>query len=106
MAKKIDNNLNNLNKLNKILKKHFLNKKYKNVSTIVLGCTHFKTIKNNIKNILPNVDFFEYEDEVVSRLKDCISPKDYSTFEIVLTDFEYCKYLQLKKYLYSSLQKD
>lgn len=104
LAKKIDNNLNNLNNLNKILKKHFLNKKYFDTKTIVLGCTHFKTIKNNIQNILPGVSFFEYEQDVANKLKQVAKQKEFSTFNIVLTSFDYAKYLQLKNYLYNNLK--
>lgn len=98
-AKKIDNNLNKLDNLDKILKKYLLKTKYKKVKTIVLGCTHFKTIKNNIKNIMPNVEFYEYEKDVANAVRKMVKPKDVSTFNIVLTNYSYPKYVELKAYL-------
>ena len=34
-------------------------KDYKGVNNVVLGCTHYPLIKDNIKKVLGNVEFFD-----------------------------------------------
>ena len=98
LPKKIDNNLNNLNNLENILKKHLLNKKYSNIKTIVLCCTHFKSIQNIIQNILPNVCLIDYLKDIANEVKQITPYKSSSTYHIVLTDYNYPKYVELKAY--------
>lgn len=105
-ARKIDENINDLEKLNKILKKHLLNKKYNNVKTIILGCTHFKSIKNNIKSILKNIEIIEYEQDIAKKIQAQVTNKETSSFYIVLTDYYYSKLVQLKFYLFKQLESN
>lgn len=44
-------------KIDDYLKKNL--SKYKGVNNIVLGCTHYPLIKNNIRKVLGNVNFFD-----------------------------------------------
>jgi len=56
LANLIENN--NQEQIDIYLKEHL--SKYQNkVSSVVLGCTHYPLIKENIKNILGNVTFFD-----------------------------------------------
>ncbi len=98
LPKKIDNNLNNLEKIEKILKKYLLNKKYREIKTIILCCTHFYTIKNIIKNILPNVQVVDYTKDIALKVKKSIEAKALSSFHIALTDYIYPRYVELKAY--------
>ena len=47
----IDKNLFNLNNVKKILNKKIKINKYKNIKTIILCCTHYKTIKKELLQI-------------------------------------------------------
>ena len=98
LPKKIDNNLNNLEKIEKILKKYLLNKKYREIKTIILCCTHFYTIKKIIKNILPNVQVVDYTKDIALQVKKNVEAKALSSFHIALTDYIYPRYVELKAY--------
>lgn len=98
LPKKIDNNLNNLEKVEKILKKYLLNKKYSEIKTIILCCTHFYTIKKIIKNILPNVQVVDYTKDIALKVKNSIEANASSSFHIALTDYNYPRYVELKAY--------
>jgi len=56
--------------INKYLEKNL--PKDNNVEVVVLGCTHYPLIKNEIKNILGNVIFFDGGMGVALRLKDLL----------------------------------
>lgn len=77
--------------IKKIKKKFVFNKKlknkYKNIKNIALGCTHFKYIENNIKNIFNNkINIFECEPKVAYISKFLIRKnKSKSTIKVVLT---------------------
>lgn len=47
----------NMEKIDQYLEKHL--NKYKGVSNVVLGCTHYPLIKDNIRKVLGNVNFFD-----------------------------------------------
>ena len=52
--------------------------KYKNlVSSVVLGCTHYPLIKDNIRKILGDVVFFDGAKGVANQLKRVIGEYDY-----------------------------
>lgn len=104
LPKNIDKNIKNLEKIDNYIKKPLSNKRFRNVKTIVLGCTHFCVIKNNIKKFLPDIDFYEYECEVAQKVMKLTQSQTTSTFEIVLTNFDYKTYLQLKTYLFDRLK--
>ncbi len=106
LPKMIDNNLNNLNNLKKILKKHLKNKKYSNIKTVVLGCTHFRLIKKQICDILKNVEFYEYEKDVAILASRYVKCKPYSTYEIKLTSYDYPLYVELKCYMNNCTNRD
>ncbi len=98
LPKKIDNNLNNVEKIEKILKKYLLNKKFSEIKSIILCCTHFYTIKKIIKNILPNVQVVDYTKDIALQVKKNVEGKMSSSFHIVLTDYNYPRYVELKAY--------
>ena len=105
LAKKIDNNLFYLENIENTLKKHLKNKKYKNINSVVLACTHFVTIKNQIKNCFKNnITLYDNISEVVETIKENVSEKNSKSFHIVLTDYNYAKYVELKAYAYKNLR--
>lgn len=69
------------------LHKNQIAKKYNSVEYISLGCTHFKHIKNHIKNTFNgNINFFECETEVAKNSKWLIrKSKKLSTLNLILT---------------------
>lgn len=73
--------------LQKTLKNSFINKKYKNIQNIALGCTHFKHIENEIKNMFNNkINIFECEPQVANICKFLIRKnKNKSSLKIILT---------------------
>lgn len=46
-----------------------------NVSSVVLGCTHFHFIKHRLERLLPNIHFYAPEEEVTSRLLTVMNEK-------------------------------
>ena len=94
----IDNNLNKLYILEKILKKYLKNKKYNNINKIVLCCTHFKSVEKIIKNILPSVEIVDYTKDIAYKVKQSVESKSTKSFHIVLTDYYYPRYIELKAY--------
>lgn len=74
LPKLIDDNLDELYSLNPILIKYLLKNKYKNIKAIVLGCTHFIYLKNNINIILgDNIEFFDNTKGVAKRVKSLLN---------------------------------
>ncbi len=98
LPKKIDNNLFCLNNLENILKKNLLNIKFENINKIILGCTHFKSIQYLIQKILPNIEIVDYNLDIAQKIKNIVENKSSSSFHIVLTDYNYPKYVELKSY--------
>ena len=76
-----------LEKINKKLNKYLLLNKFKNINIVVLGCTHFKYIKNNIQqNIDNDIKFFDCEERVAKISKWLVRKnKKLNTIKIVLT---------------------
>lgn len=71
LAKMIDENKENLDVLLPFLRKKL--KKYKKVENVVLGCTHFNLIKNQLKLVLNNeITFFENSEKVAINLKEIL----------------------------------
>ena len=48
---------NDMSEVDKYLDEHL--KEYKGVNNVVLGCTHYPLIKNNIRKVLGDVNFFD-----------------------------------------------
>ena len=70
LPKIIDDNIDNLDIINPILYKYFSKKKYKNIKAVVLGCTHYLYLKNNLKLILgENIELFDNSLGVANRVK-------------------------------------
>jgi glutamate racemase len=71
LAKQIDENLNNLNQLQKKINKLLKPYQNKNINSVVLGCTHYLFVKNQIKTALkqPNLMFYESSVYVAKRVK-------------------------------------
>lgn len=63
----------NTSKIDEYLKKHIL--KFKGVSNVVLGCTHYPLVKDNIKKYLGDVIFFDGARGVSLELKRQIEKK-------------------------------
>lgn len=61
LATLIENN--NLKEINKILEK-YLDKYQNKVDALVLGCTHYPIITDNIKYILPNTKIIDMSEEI------------------------------------------
>lgn len=70
--------------INKVVEKH-LEKVNNDIDAIVLGCTHYPLLKDNIKKYVPNVDIFEAGKCLVERrdLKDVLRKIEDSTEKIV-----------------------
>ncbi|MGN0973686.1 MAG: glutamate racemase [Bacilli bacterium] len=78
---------NNQDEINQYLKENL--SKYKNIDNVVLGCTHYPLIKENIKNILGNVNFYDSSIGVSKQLKRKLEEKSLltnSTFSIKFID--------------------
>lgn len=60
----------NSEKIDNYLKEKLIN--YKNIECIVLGCTHYPLIKNNIKRVLGNVEFYDGSKGVSKRVRDVL----------------------------------
>ena len=77
----------NKNKINNYLVDKL--SEYKDIECVVLGCTHYPLIKNNISNILGDVEFFDgslgVSKLVYEKLKDFAS-SDKSNFDIKFID--------------------
>lgn len=88
-AKITAKNSQNNEKIKKLLKKSLIfNKKLKNSCRCMsLGCTHFKHIKDEIKNIFNNdIVFFECEKKVASLSKFFVrKQKNMSSIKLILT---------------------
>lgn len=69
-ASLVDNNLEDLSRLKPYLENLFSKPKYKNVENIVLGCTHFVAIKEEINDIFERVRFFDGTVGVANRIRD------------------------------------
>lgn len=67
LAKDIDKNVNNLNNLQKKLNENLKN--YVDFESIVIGCTHYNFIKNQIQKSLPNTRIISCEKAVANRTK-------------------------------------
>lgn len=85
-----ENTQKNREKIKKILKKCVIfNKKQKSIQNFMaLGCTHFKHITKQIKDLFnENIAFFECESKVAKLSKYLVrKPKMLSTVEVVLTN--------------------
>ncbi len=70
--------------------KIYLQKKlhYNNIKNVVLGCTHYPLIKNEIKEILGDVNFFEGSFGVAKKVKDVANGLNLkeSTFKLDFID--------------------
>lgn len=76
LPKIIDENLFEVHKIKPYVEKELC--AYKDKKAIVLGCTHFMTLKNLIKEILPDVTLFDSQEGVSKRLKLFCGEGDFS----------------------------
>ena len=73
LAKKIDKNINNLDILQKYLFKKLKGYKKKNIKNIVLGCTHYNYIKNQIQTVFDNpISFWENSENVAKEVENIL----------------------------------
>lgn len=83
LAELIENN--EQEKLNQYLEKELF--KYKGVENVVLGCTHYPLAKENIKQVLGNVEFFDGSIGVAKELKRQLEkyhfPKEEYSLEFI-----------------------
>lgn len=106
LPKIIDQNISKPNNVLPFLKQNIGYKKYKEIKTICLCCTHFKLIKKQLKYcFIQNIKFYEYEKEVAKKSLNYIknNNKEKSTFKIVLTQKDEKLYLSIKKYMIKKL---
>ena len=84
LADLIEQNGNVMDYLNKNLKE------YKDIDNVVLGCTHYPLIKNEISKVLGNVKFYDGSDgvsrELVKQLNDNKIKYNYDKLEIKFID--------------------
>ena len=66
LASEIDANLDELGNLDKLL---FAKLKGRSEKAIVLGCTHYVALKNQIQEVLPHCEIFSGENGVARRLR-------------------------------------
>lgn len=78
LATLIDENLDNLSSLDDFLKQN-LKSSFK---VIVLGCTHYVSIKKNLKRIFPNVKIFDSANGVARRLESLIDDDTSKTCQV------------------------
>ena len=64
------------------------NLQYNNIKNVVLGCTHYPLIKNEIKAILGDVNFFDGSVGVAKRVKQVVFEENLkeSTFKLDFID--------------------
>lgn len=106
LPKLIDENINNLDEVVPILKQSFARADLVDIKTIVLCCTHFKTIEKQIKKSFPlDVNVFSYEHEVAKKIKFFALNKKQSKVNIHLTDYNYPLYVRLKCYLLNRMRE-
>lgn len=67
LARKIDENFKNLDNIQDLLNKKLNN--YKNYDSLVIGCTHYNFIKNQIQKCLPKIKIISCEKAVANRAK-------------------------------------
>lgn len=105
LAKIIDENINKPNNVLPVLKSKINNKKFKNIKTICLCCTHFKIIKKQIKKCFSNdIEFYEYEKEIAQKTLSYIDNNiTKSSFKILLTKPDKRLYVCIKNYLIKKL---
>ena len=73
LAKKIDNKIEDCSSLQPYLNKKLKRYKNKNIKNIVLGCTHFNYIKNELLQIFGNdINFFENSSTVAKNVEDTL----------------------------------
>lgn len=72
LAKKIDNACGNYQKLQTYLNKSLKIYQSRKIYNVVLGCTHYNFIKQQISNIFGDVKFFENSDKVAIDAKNML----------------------------------
>lgn len=78
---------NNKEKIKEYLEEHL--GKYKNkVDNVVLGCTHYPLIKEEIRNVLGNVKFFDGAPGLAKHLKNILEKKELLNFGEGKVDFQ------------------
>lgn len=64
----IDENLDNLDSLMPQIKALFKNQKLRYADNLVLGCTHYIAIKEQLNDVFPNIRFFDGASAVAKRI--------------------------------------
>lgn len=73
----IDENIDNLDVLKPYLSSKFNKMEYLKCINMVLGCTHFIAIKEQLNDIFPEIKFFDGVNAVVRHIKDIAYHKDF-----------------------------
>lgn len=76
LAKDIDKNVNNLDNLQKKLNENLKN--YIDFDVIVIGCTHYNFIKDQIEKALPNTRIISCEKAVANRTKFILEREEFN----------------------------
>lgn len=97
LPKLIDININNLTNIKPILNKYLMNKRYKNTKIVILGCTHFTLIANQLKSCLGNIEFYDCVESISEYIELLIKPKEKSTVKFVLTKPDKAMLSNIKK---------
>lgn len=101
LAYKIDNEPFSVDEL---LKKKIKNRHF---DAVVLGCTHYNFIKENLKKILPTAEIISCEKNIANRVKSLLLSsgqtsqkfylrKKFNNVEIILTEYNKCVYSRIK----------
>ena len=80
LASQIDHNLDELETLKVFVRNELSERKEK---AIVLGCTHYVALKNQIQEVLPHCEIFSGENGVARRLR-AFSDESYINYQIQL----------------------
>lgn len=76
---------NNMYEVEKYLKNKFKDLDLKNIDAVVLGCTHYSFIKQEIKNVINinnKIQFFDGNNGVAKRLKNILEENNLRTTEL------------------------
>lgn len=107
----IEKNSENLDNLLPILNQKFCQDKYQKCYNLVLGCTHFIAIKEQLNTLFPNIKFFDGAKAVAKRVAEiCLykPTENYSSenppkITIQTTDGDRAKQKSFEKYFESLL---
>ncbi|MGC8677353.1 MAG: glutamate racemase [Hydrogenobaculum sp.] len=78
-------------------------KDLKDIDTIILGCTHYPLLEQDIREFLPHINLVSSSDAIISYIKDIVKNEGNATTELYFTDIsentsKLVEYIMGKKY--------